>query len=371
MGLFDRFRSSGLDQPEAQPQAPRVQSPEFIARLAQEPEPQLGPGAQFWFNDELARARNEVDVDGMLKLYDAVPVGLRSWLMQEFEDEPFEVSDEIIAQRRALSRAWLEKLRSRNEPQATLFKAEMLMSLAWTHRGYTTLENVDQDDRDSYRDLNEAAFLAYLDAAEHMGSEDVTALIRAQVATANWSTQRIWEFASEWRKHDPWNRIGILLLIRFLDERWGGGPEAWLGFAAEIAEHAPAGSTALGLVPFAITERWEYLTSFEEMTFSDADQLVYQLPAVKQVLRLAYDRYLRSGAAPEIDEFVTYDLNNFMWACYWADLDDLAYDAMRRLGGNVRAEVWQGHRLNEPLGEFTYARNYLISEIEYGGREPV
>ncbi|RRJ87541.1 hypothetical protein EG850_04370 [Gulosibacter macacae] len=68
MGLFDRFRSSGLDQPEAQPQAPRVQSPEFIARLAQEPEPQLVPSAQFWVTDELERARNEVDVDGMLKL---------------------------------------------------------------------------------------------------------------------------------------------------------------------------------------------------------------------------------------------------------------------------------------------------------------
>lgn len=52
-----------------------------------------------------------------------------------------------------------------------------------------------------------------------------------------------------------------------------------------------------------------------------------------------------------------------MWACNKADLDEIAFDAMLRLKGQVNSSIWGDLEEEDPLENFTDVRDYLVEEF--------
>lgn len=350
MGLFSRFR-----KPD-----PRIQ--EAIDRA---PTPRLARPTTFAFRSDPMLVRSAVDVDDLHALYQQTPIELRSDLLTSMSDgsanDPARTnidddSYEMIARR------WIAALEGDPRPESALFRGFWLQELAWLARGYELSADTSEDAARGFGHYLAQAREQFKDATERMPAADVTPLVQWQ-SGLDLDRDQAFALAARWRAQDPWHYSGMEALLRCVDERWSGNDHDWLAVAADICANAPAGNAVLGLVPYAAMERWDYFTAVEDMTFGEADEEVFEDETVQQLLIDSYAKLFQSGVQHSAPERKGFHLSMFMWGGNKADLDELAFDAMLRLNGQVNGWVWGELEEEDPIENFTDVRNYLIEEF--------
>ncbi|OKL53349.1 hypothetical protein BSZ39_09970 [Bowdeniella nasicola] len=286
--------------------APRIQ--EAIDRA---PTPRFARPTTFAFRSDPMLVRSAVDIDDLHALYQQTPIELRTELLTSMSDgstnDPARTnidddSYEMIARR------WIAALEDDPRPESALA------------RGYELSADTSEDAARGFGHYLAQAREQFTDAA------DVTPLVQWQSGLA-------------------------------LDR-----DEAF-ALAARRRAQAPWHYSSMEALPRCVGERWDYFTAVEDMTFGEADEEVFEDETVQQLLTDSYAELFQSGAQHSAPERQVFHLSMFMWGGNKADLDELAFDAMLRLNGQVNCWVWGELEEEDPIENFTDVRNYLIEEF--------
>lgn len=191
---------------------------------------------------------------------------------------------------------WCHAIVDSNHPLADLLCALATFHEAIQARGTGTADTVEESAGEVWLRKSEEACVHAQKAWQKNG--DPTALVLQQYFSIGVEHVDCMTFFNSLHKVDPWNEFGWRMLINSSDERWSGDPELQLNLAGYLAENAPEGHPALGVVPAFLYRRFEYLMIFERNGESHEQirNSFYSLEHVREILKLAWDRY--SAQAP-------------------------------------------------------------------------
>lgn len=354
MGFFDRRRQKKLD-------VERLRS-----RLAQEPPIQVLPGYPETWQPQLGAAVEATDITAVVRLYEDLDVLGRVCFLDDFGDF-FYLTE---PRGRTLAEAWIAALEPLETPYAQMLLAVIHRAFAWSAHGEDASE-ITKEGVTSFNEQMVHAVELLIEAGLQLKYADIVPFIVAQTCSHPLSGEDKFGVAAYWQAIDPFDRLGLLELGKVLDERWSGDPEAQLALVEYVAKNAPEGHDGLAAVPELVTQRWEYLACFKELSFGECDERTVENDRVLDLIKLAYRKLFVPGL--EIDSRLeARHLNFFAWCCYFGEANELAYQMISRLHGRVYPEPWMLRAGDdetadeaEAIEEYQNARDDLIEQIEF------
>lgn len=280
-------------------------------------------------------------------------------------DERFAIIDSLVDEegRTTLYDEWISQ--RPHSAMAWLVSGFQFIHWAWEARGGGTADTVTQNGyRKFFSRLNDAheAFSRSIELDKKY-ADPYVGLMTIAMGTG-YERERLWDYFAKALVRSKHCYSAYRQMIHALSEKWGGEPGEMLSIASRAAGNAENNIPLAGILAEAHIEQWLYMG----MCGQDAQAEIYfREPQVRQDLLDAYNKI--RGA--EVSSFhMTQALNNFAFCFYLGGMNDLAKDAVTKLGGKFHEHPWD--YLNESIMSLLdtgYTLDEVIKKLEVESKD--